>query len=54
MSSWLQGSKLKDARGTLNVLRALKNTGMHVLLAPKKTNIKIFIFVHLDLDGQLI
>ena len=31
-----QGSKLKGAHGTLNVLWALQNTGMHALLAPKK------------------
>ena len=38
-----QGSYLKGAhvpRGTLNVLRALKNTGMRVLLAPKKNSHK--------------
>ena len=42
----MQGSKLKGARGTLNVLRAHKNTGMLVLLAPKKTAILLVTETH--------
>ena len=42
----MQGSKFKGARGTLNVLRARKNTGMRVLLAPKKTAILLVTEIH--------